>query len=90
MFSFCPGSPSKYLNTFSKAQLMTMTWGRGRGNDDQGQTIRADPRDFPRVGALGMEHLHSLALDVQLQTTSVTWLRAISVGMLYFILAAER
>lgn len=38
----------------------------------------------------GMEHLHSLALDVQLQTTSVTWLRAISVGMLYFILAGER
>jgi hypothetical protein len=41
------------MNTFSKVQLMTMTWGRGRGNDDQRQATRADPRVFPRVGALG-------------------------------------
>lgn len=30
--------------------------------------------------------LHSLALSVQLQETSVTWDKAISVGMLYLIL----
>lgn len=50
MLSLCPASTSKY---FSKAQLMTMIWGRGRGNDGQGQAIRADPRVFLRVGALG-------------------------------------
>jgi hypothetical protein len=38
-----------------------------------------------RVWGRGISNLQSLALDVQLQTMSVTWLKAISVGMLYFI-----
>lgn len=38
------------------------------------------------VQLTNMGILHSLALSVQLQGTSVTWDKAISVGMLYLIL----
>jgi uncharacterized protein (DUF39 family) len=38
-----------------------------------------------RAWGRGINNLQSLALDVQLQTMSVTWLKAISVGMWYFI-----
>lgn len=37
-----------------------------------------------------MEYLHSWALLVQLQTTPVSWDKAISVGMLYFIFVDVR
>lgn len=42
------------------------------------------------VQSRNVDNLHSLALSVQLQTIPVTWDKAISVGMLYFILIEAR
>lgn len=49
-----------------------------------------DGRVYRRGMTRNMEYLHSLALLVQLQTTPVSWDKAISVGMLYFILVDAR